>query len=87
MKEFLIGSPDILGLAYWIEIVTKEPNCTYYFGPFLSQKGANAAQYGYIEDLSNESAQGIDVTIKRCKPNQLTIFDELGEMSSVLSNS
>lgn len=86
MKELLIGSLDILGLAYWVEIVTEEPNCTYYFGPFLSQKGAKAAQDGYIEDLSNEAAQGIFVNIKRCKPSQLTIFDELGERTGILSN-
>ena len=70
MKELLIGSLEVLGLAYWVEIVTKEPNCTYYFGPFLSQQGAKAAQQGYLEDLNSEAAQGIAVTIKRCKPNQ-----------------
>lgn len=81
MKELLIGILDFLGLAYWVEIVTKEPKCTYYFGPFLSQQEAQTAQGGYIEDLKNETAQGISVTIKRCKPSKLTIFDELGEQT------
>jgi Domain of unknown function (DUF1816) len=28
---------------------------------------------GYVEDLENESAQGIQAKIKRCKPDKLTI--------------
>jgi len=40
--------------------------CTYYFGPFLSVKEANAAKAGYIEDLEQEGAR-ITVNIKRCK--------------------
>lgn len=79
MKEILIKSLDFLGLALWVEIVTDNPRCTYYFGPFLSDQEALAAQGGYIEDLENEGASGISVTLKRCKPTNLTIFDELEE--------
>lgn len=71
---------EFLGLAFWVEIVTDNPKCTYYFGPFMGAKEAEAAKSGYIEDLENEGAQGISVTVKRCKPSTLTIFDEdLGE--------
>lgn len=71
---------EFLGLAFWVEIVTDNPKCTYYFGPFFSVKEAEADKSGYIEDLENEGAQGIKVTVKRCKPSNLTIFDEdLGE--------
>lgn len=71
---------EFLGLAFWVEIVTDNPKCTYYFGPFMGAKEAEAAKSGYIEDLENEGAQGIAVTVKRCKPSNLTIFDEdLGE--------
>lgn len=79
MKEILIKILDFLGLALWVEIVTDNPRCTYYFGPFLSVQEAQAAKGGYIEDLENEGACGISVTFKRCKPTNLTIFDELGE--------
>lgn len=76
---------EFLGLAFWVEIVTDNPKCTYYFGPFMGAKEAEAAKSGYIEDLENEGAQGISVTVKRCKPSNLTIFDEdLGE--SINSN-
>jgi len=79
MKEVVIKILQFLGLAFWVEIVTDNPRCTYYFGPFLSEKEASDAKSGYVEDLENEGAQGIVVKIKRCKPSNLTIFDEQGE--------
>jgi hypothetical protein len=79
MKEVLIKILDLMGLACWVEIITDNPRCTYYFGPFVSEQEAHAAKSGYVEDLENEGAQGISVTVRRCKPTNLTIFDELGE--------
>ncbi|MFW6358003.1 MAG: DUF1816 domain-containing protein [Chroococcales cyanobacterium] len=81
MKELLIKILDLIGWAYWVEVITDTPNCTYYFGPFATAKEAKMAQSGYIEDLESEGAQGISVSIKRCKPTDLTIFDESGESS------
>ncbi len=79
LKEVLINTFDSLGLAWWVEIVTQNPRCTYYFGPFLSSSEAKCSSIGYIEDLEIEGAQGISVNIKRCKPNTLTIAEDLGE--------
>jgi Domain of unknown function (DUF1816) len=70
----------LLGLAWWVEIVTQSPRCTYYFGPFLNYAEALDAKSGYVEDLEGEDAQGISVVIKRCKPTELTISDDLGEL-------
>ncbi|TAE52861.1 MAG: DUF1816 domain-containing protein [Nostocales cyanobacterium] len=80
LKEGLISLYDGLGLAWWVEIVTQNPNCTYYFGPFISSVDANLASKGYLEDLETEGAQGIVVNVKRCKPYALTIAEDLGEM-------
>lgn len=80
-KENLISFFHNFGWAWWVEIITQNPRCTYYFGPFLSSKEAAAAQHGYLEDLEHEGAQGIAVEIKRCKPSRLTIADDLGERS------
>ncbi len=77
MKEILIKILNFLGLAYWVEISTDSPKCTYYFGPFLNQEEAKAAQKGYVEDLQSEGTLGIFLKIKRFKPNNLTIFDDL----------
>lgn len=79
MKEFLISLLERFGLAYWVEIKTDYPRCTYYFGPFLAKDEAEVAQAGYEEDLKTEGAQGIKLHIKRCKPKDLTIFEEKEE--------
>lgn len=59
---------------WWVEIKTENPACTYYFGPFDIAEEAELAKGGYIEDLEQEGAQDIQVTVMRCKqPAQLTI--------------
>jgi len=57
-QEFFTSVLEKLGLAWWVEVVTEQPNCTYYFGPFASAKEAKLAQPGYIEDLLEEEALG-----------------------------
>ncbi|MCL1473976.1 DUF1816 domain-containing protein [Argonema antarcticum] len=79
MKEILINILNFLGLAWWVEIVTQNPHCTYYFGPFLTAKDAEAQKGGYLEDLEIEGAQVAAVFIKCCKPVKLTIDEESGE--------
>lgn len=74
-----------LGLAWWIEVVTDTPHCTYYFGPFTSANEAKALQSGYIKDLEQEGAQGIMANVKRCKPDQLTIYEDLSPSVSLAS--
>ena len=83
MKELLLWILNVLGLAYWIKIVTEYPRCTYYFGPFISYKDAQIAQGGYIEDLQQEKAQGIAVAIERAKPINLTIIDEKEDLKLI----
>ncbi|MEM9543817.1 MAG: DUF1816 domain-containing protein [Cyanobacteria bacterium P01_E01_bin.42] len=91
MKNVLIRFLESSGFAYWVEIKTDNPRCTYYFGPFLSAREANEMAPGYVEDLKEEGAQGINVNIGRMKPKELTIVEEeLGktrdrEMMSTLS--
>ena len=79
VKEVLVDLFHSFGWAWWVQVVTKTPRCTYYFGPFLSVKEAKTATLGYIEDLEQEGAQGIAIDVKRCKPDVLTISDDLGE--------
>lgn len=82
MQESLTNLLHLLGLAWWVEITTDNPRCTYYFGPFLTAKEAEESKSGYIEDLEHEGALNIRVAVKRCKPAILTIFDDLGEATS-----
>jgi hypothetical protein len=76
MKELWINVLVSWGLAWWVEIVTETPNCTYYFGPFANAEDAQTSESGYVEDLEKEDARGVRVTVKRCKPYNLTTFDE-----------
>lgn len=78
----MVNIIDFLGLAFWVEIVTDKPRCTYYFGPFHSKQEAEESSAGYIEDLQQEGSQCICVEIKRCKPSNLTVYDEFGELIS-----
>lgn len=80
MKEILLNLSLALGLAYWVKVDTEQPCCTYYFGPFLKIKEAQAAKIGYIEDLKEEGALGITVSIDNFKPKELTICDDLVEI-------
>jgi hypothetical protein len=82
MKELWINLLQTLGLAWWVEIVTDSPKCTYYFGPFASDQEAQLAKSGYIQDLESEGAQGIKVTVKRDNPSNLTVYDEADEVGA-----
>lgn len=81
MKELFTNILNLLGQAWWVEIITDKPRCTYYFGPFTSAQEAETFKPGYLEDLEKEGAQGIQVSVKRCKPTELTIFDETEDLS------
>lgn len=76
LKEIFTSGLEQLGFAWWIEIVTVEPACTYYFGPFTSGEEAELAQAGYVEDIKQEGAQGMSVQVKWCKPQELTVFED-----------
>ncbi|MEG4117843.1 DUF1816 domain-containing protein [Microcoleus sp. B5-D4] len=79
MKEFLISLLNFFGLAWWVEVKTSAPRCIYYFGPFLTNGEAEAAKAGYVEDIENEGAEGVSVSIYRCKPITLTVAEDLGK--------
>ena len=76
IKEFSIGFVQGLNTDLWLEITTSQPHCIYYFGPFDTYGEAKAACPGYIEDLASEGSQGIEIALKRCQPEVLTVFDD-----------
>jgi hypothetical protein len=80
MKEIWLKFLEATGKAFWVEITTEQPRCTYYFGPFATEIEAKEASPGYIEDLKEEGSQGIRFSIKQMKPRELTIDHSLGEI-------
>lgn len=75
-QELSVEILSKLGLAYWLEIITDHPWCIYYFGPFDTVQDAESSQHGYLQDLLEESAQLMSVTIKQLHPKNLTIFQD-----------
>ena len=75
MKKLLLNLSQLGKGEWWIEVMTTQPFCIYYFGPFSSAQEAAAHQPGYIEDLSQEGVKSIQAVVKQCQPAQLTIFD------------
>lgn len=73
-EELFISYLEKTGMAWWVEIITKKPDCIYYFGPFASHREAQISQLGYIEDLERERPKLIAIEIKQCQPTELTIF-------------
>jgi hypothetical protein len=84
MKEFVINQFNSLGLAFWVEIMTETPKCIYYFGPFLTEGEAQEAEPGYVEDIESEGAEGLQVAVKRCKPEYLTLEADIGPFDNPL---
>lgn len=79
IQDIWSSALHLVGQAWWVKITTEQPHCVYYFGPFTTAVEADNAKAGYIEDLESESAQGIQVSIERCKPSQLTIEYEASQ--------
>ncbi|MGB0561917.1 MAG: DUF1816 domain-containing protein [Spirulinaceae cyanobacterium] len=79
MKEIWLTLMEAMGQAYWVEVKTTVPAYTYYFGPFLTEQEALAARPGYVEDLTDEGAEGIATQIRQMKPKALTIDNTLGK--------
>jgi Domain of unknown function (DUF1816) len=76
LEEHLASRLEPLGLAYWLEIVTENPQCLYYFGPFATSKQARQAEPGYLEDLEHEGAHILLTKVQRCRPKSLTVFQD-----------
>ncbi|MFB2876876.1 MULTISPECIES: DUF1816 domain-containing protein [Floridanema] len=63
-------------MPWWVEITTAKPFCVYYFGSFQHFVEAKKASLGYVEDLESENSQVLEVLIKRCQPDVLTICEQ-----------
>ncbi len=73
MGAVISENSNLKTIKIWVKINTTIPQCTYYFGPFDTFEEAEKCKKGYIEDLIEEGASGINVSIKKCQPQVLTI--------------
>ncbi len=59
-----------IGLAWWAKVETKQPDVTYWFGPFLTRRSLKVNLSGFEDDLAAESPNQIDHTLIRCRRNE-----------------
>ena len=63
---------ELAEFGWWIEILTNKPIHKYYFGVFESYRAAESAKPGYIQDLTAEGAEIINIEIEKCQPQPST---------------
>ncbi len=59
-----------VGLAWWAKVETKEPDVTYWFGPFLTRRSLKVRLNGFVDELSAESPHDINHSLIRCRRNE-----------------
>ena len=59
-----------LGLAWWAKIETKQPDTTYWYGPFITKRSLKENMPSFIKDLSEEGSTDIKYTLVRCKKEE-----------------
>ena len=65
---------NVFGLAWWARVETREPNVTYWFGPFLTRRGLEAELVGFMDDLRSEAPGSIEHVVLRTRRGEpLTI--------------
>lgn len=70
---FRLFSDKQLSKAWWVRVITENPEFTYYFGPFEGRAIAHQKLPGFVQDLQSESAHVSSSTVEWCNPPQLTI--------------
>ena len=60
-------------LGWWITILTAQPLCLYYFGPFTFSQDAESIKDRFIEDLRQENALILCTRIRFLQPSQVTV--------------
>ena len=69
-KKLIRNFGNKLGLAWWAKIETDQPNCTYWFGPFITKRSLKENISSFIDDLSSEGSKNIRHSLVRCKKEE-----------------
>ena len=59
-----------LGLAWWAKIETEQPNCTYWYGPFITKRSLKENIPSFIQDLNHEGSTNVKYSFIRCKKDE-----------------
>ena len=73
----LRASANLLGLAWWARVESRNPDVTYWFGPFITRKGLESELDAFLEDIKSEHPQSISHSLLRARRSEpLTITAE-----------
>ena len=62
------------GLAWWARVETRQPDVTYWFGPYLRRSTLESSLPPFLADLRSEGAGEIQHTLIRARRSEpLTI--------------
>ncbi|MFZ9147900.1 DUF1816 domain-containing protein [Vulcanococcus sp.] len=62
------------GLAWWARVETRNPDVTYWFGPYLRRNSLESSLPPFLADLRSEGASEIQHTLVRARRGEpLTI--------------
>ena len=50
------ATANAMGLAWWARVDTRQPDVTYWFGPFVRRQTLEADLPGFLADLRSEPA-------------------------------
>jgi Domain of unknown function (DUF1816) len=56
-----------LGLAWWARVETREPDVTYWFGPYVRRSSLEAALPPFLADLRTEGVAELNHTLLRTR--------------------
>lgn len=63
-----------LGLAWWARVESRDPDVTYWFGPYVRRQSLERALPPFLADLRSEGAAEIQHTLLRTRRGEpLTI--------------
>jgi len=66
-----------LGLAWWARVETRQPDVTYWFGPYVRRASLEAALPPFLADLRSEGAAAVEHSVLRTRRGEpLTIAAE-----------
>jgi hypothetical protein len=70
------SSANALGLAWWARVRTRDPDVTYWFGPYLRRSSLERELRPFLEDLRAEEPAAVDHTLLRTRRGEpLTEID------------
>jgi hypothetical protein len=66
-----------LGLAWWARVESRQPDVTYWFGPYVRRSSLEAALAPFLADLRSEGAAELSHTLLRTRRGEpLTISSQ-----------